>query len=252
MYSIITNQLPFIAFYSSATNESAYYKWTFGPIYYSALIMAEILGASNTSQLLDIGANVGNIYTPGYAIYEQGTPVRLALFNFITDSSGSHDYYATFAIGAGDTGRPNGTLAQVKVKASSVSQKGKYTWTGQTFGDNFASDGRIQGEEDIKTVGCDQSGNICSIYVQAPGFALVFLTDDALSESEGREAQSFSTIAVTTLYNTATILDPAVLVTSNGHHAVLDGLGWASTSPGSNDATSKQLLLPSHFYVFVL
>ncbi|KAK0480722.1 hypothetical protein IW261DRAFT_1137525 [Armillaria novae-zelandiae] len=228
-------------FTAPPTNESTYHQWTVGPIYYSALIMAESLGSSNTSQVLDISANGGNIYTPGYVIYEQGTPVRLALFNFITDSSGAHDYYATFAIGGGDTGQPNGTPAQVKVKyfrASSVSQKGNFTWAGQTFGDNFASDGRIQGDEDIQTVGCDQSGNICSIYVPAPGFVLVFLTDEALSESEGEEeAQTFPTTATTKMDNTATV-DPAVLATSNGHHAAVDGLG--STSRGSSDATSKQ------------
>ncbi|KAK0192626.1 hypothetical protein F5146DRAFT_1136454 [Armillaria mellea] len=228
-------------FTAPPTNESTYHQWTVGPIYYSALIMAEALGSSNASQVLDIGANGGNIYTPGYAIYEQGTPVRLALFNFITDSSGAHDYYATFAVGGGDTGQGNGTPAQVKVKyfrASSVSQKGNFTWAGQTFGDNFASDGRIQGDEDIQTVGCDQSGNICSIYVPAPGFALVFLTDEALSESEGEgEAQTFPTTATTKMDNTATV-DPAVLATSNGHHAAVDGLG--STSRGSSNATSKQ------------
>src|SRR6267154_4846376 len=60
-----------------------------GPIYYSALIVAEALGSSNVAQVLDLQANGGNDYTPGYAIYENGQPVRVALTNFITDQSGN-------------------------------------------------------------------------------------------------------------------------------------------------------------------
>jgi hypothetical protein len=80
-----------------------------GPIYYSALVVAEALGSSNTAQVLDLQANGGNDYTPGYAIYENGQPVRIALTNFISDPSGNSDYTASISIG--------GTVpAQVKVK----------------------------------------------------------------------------------------------------------------------------------------
>jgi hypothetical protein len=80
-----------------------------GPIYYSALVVAEALGSSNTAQVLDLQANGGSDYTPGYAIYENGQPVRVALTNFISDPSGNSDYTASISIG--------GTVPpQVKVK----------------------------------------------------------------------------------------------------------------------------------------
>ena len=53
--------------------------------------MAEVLGPSNNAQVLDLEANGGNPNTPAYAIYENGNPVRVLLFNYITDSSGAND-----------------------------------------------------------------------------------------------------------------------------------------------------------------
>lgn len=80
-----------------------------GPVYYSALVVAEALGSSNIAQVLDLQANDGNDYTPGYAIYENGQPVRVALTNFVTDPDGDSDYTASISIG--------GTVpAQVQVK----------------------------------------------------------------------------------------------------------------------------------------
>jgi hypothetical protein len=78
--------------------------------------MAEALGASNSSQVLDLNANGGNIFTPAYAIYEKGNPVRVALFNFVTDPSGASNITASIAIGGGQTGQPNAVPAQVTVK----------------------------------------------------------------------------------------------------------------------------------------
>jgi hypothetical protein len=45
-------------------------------MYYAVLAMAEILGRSNQSQVIDLGVNDGELSTPGYAIYENGTPMR--------------------------------------------------------------------------------------------------------------------------------------------------------------------------------
>ena len=97
-------ELPYIIFPLDA-NETP----IAGPIYYSALIVAEALGSSNVAQVLDLQANGGNDYTPGYAIYENGQPVRVALTNFITDQSGNSDYTASISIGGA-------VPAQVKVK----------------------------------------------------------------------------------------------------------------------------------------
>ncbi len=78
--------------------------------------MAEAMGASNVSQILDLNANDGNIFTPAYAIYENGNPVQVVLFNYITDPLGASTYTASISIGGGETDQANGTPAQVKVK----------------------------------------------------------------------------------------------------------------------------------------
>ncbi|KAF5376627.1 hypothetical protein D9615_007857 [Tricholomella constricta] len=217
------------------TNQSSFHQWTVGPIYYSALVVAETLGASNGTQVLDLNANNGDIHTPAYAIYENGDPVRVGIINFITDPSGASDISVSIAIGGSGIGQPNATPAQVKVKyllASSVSQKGNYTWAGQTFGGIFDSDGRPIGSENITTVPCDQALNICVIKVPAPSYALVFLSDEALTETSGAAPTTFPTTAQTKTRNTVTI-DPSVLATSNGG---FDKKRLGSTSPGSVNA----------------
>ncbi|PBK86027.1 hypothetical protein ARMGADRAFT_541303 [Armillaria gallica] len=203
------------------TNQSTFRQWTIGPIYYSALVMAEALGSSESgSQITDLNANNGSIYTPAYAIYESGNPVRVALFNYITDPSGASNYTASIYAGDG--------VQQVQVKylsADSVSQKGSFKWAGQTFGDHFASDGRLMGDEEVHTILCDGS---CQVNVPAPGFALVFLGGDEVVDVE---TQTFPTTVQTRTANTATVAG-GVLETSNGHHLAMMG-GYGSTSKGS-------------------
>ncbi len=75
--------------------------------------MAEALGPSNASRVLDL---TQNLLTPIFVIYENGTPTKLALFNFVTDSSGANDYTVTFAVGGGSTGQSGATPLSVKVK----------------------------------------------------------------------------------------------------------------------------------------
>lgn len=87
--------------------------------------MAEALGSSNTAQVVDLKANNFNNHTPAFAIYENGKPARVALFNYITDPSGLNAYTASIG-GAG--------VNQVKVKyltGSSVAQKHNISWAGQ-------------------------------------------------------------------------------------------------------------------------
>jgi hypothetical protein len=124
-------------------------QWTVGPIYYSALVMAEALGPNNLSQVSDITQNNN---TPIYAIFENGVPTKVALFNFVTDQSGGSTYTAVISIGGHPKGPSNATLSEVKVKyvffldmarnhrhilfyryllADSVASKGNFTWAGQ-------------------------------------------------------------------------------------------------------------------------
>ncbi|KAF8064386.1 glycoside hydrolase family 79 protein [Lyophyllum atratum] len=216
------------------TNQSSFHQWTVGPLYYSALAVAETLGFSNTTQILDLNANNGDIHTPAYAVYENGDPVRVGIVNFVTDPSGASDLSVQIAVGGSGIGQGNQSPASVQVKyllADSVSQKGNYTWAGQTFGGNFQSDGRPVGTENITTIPCDPTTNLCTIPVPAPAYALVFLSPAALAQSNGEGAPptTFPTTARTNTRNTATV-DPAVLATSNGGFRKGE-LG--STSPGS-------------------
>ncbi|KAJ7572751.1 glycoside hydrolase family 79 protein, partial [Mycena floridula] len=196
---------------SSATNESSFHGWSVGPIYYSTLVMAEAMGPTNASQILDLKANNNSDFTPAYAIYENGVPARIALFNYIDDPSGASTYSATVSINGGSP------LSQVKVKyltAPSVSTKYNFTWAGQTFGGVYESDGRIKGDLDVKTVTCN--GGNCVIQVPAPSFALVFLSEQAFSGSDTGTTVTFPTTVFTKTLNTATV-DASILATSNGH-----------------------------------
>lgn len=219
-------------FTAPPTNMSAYAQWTIGPVFYSTMIMAEIIGNTGTAQVLDLQANEANDLTPAYAIYENGTPVRLALFNYMNDPTHAADITTWIAVGGGTTGQPGTTPTEVKVKyfeSDSVSQLFNYTWAGQTFGGAYQSDGRLKGELRIDTVQCDTTQGKCPIRIPSPGFALVFLTDTT-STSGGDPTATFATTAFTRLRNTATV-DPKVLETSNGHRGLADFLG--STSPGT-------------------
>lgn len=92
------------------TNQSAFNQWTAGAIYYSVMIIAEALGNTNTSQIIDLLGNNGNEFTPQYAIYENGALARVALFNYVTDPSGNSDYVATIHVEGGQV------PAQARVK----------------------------------------------------------------------------------------------------------------------------------------
>lgn len=98
------------------TNLSLSEKWTVGPVMYSTIFVAEALGTSNTSRVVDLGANGGNEFTPAYAIYEHDALARIALINFMNQQGGIGSYNVTISVGGGATGESNATPAQVKVK----------------------------------------------------------------------------------------------------------------------------------------
>ncbi|KIO17277.1 glycoside hydrolase family 79 protein [Tulasnella calospora MUT 4182] len=131
-------------------NQSTFRQWTTTPHYYSTLIMGEVM-EEHGSQVMDLLLGGNSTHTPGYAIYKSGTPIKLALFNYIPDPSGANDAQFNFP----------STQPSVRVKA------------GQTMGDQFGSDGRLRGEEQTQTVQCN--AGTCTVTVKAPQFALVFL-----------------------------------------------------------------------------
>ncbi|KAJ7834157.1 glycoside hydrolase family 79 protein [Mycena leptocephala] len=222
-------------FTSPPTNESTFRQWTVGALYYSALVMAEAIGPSNETQVLNYGVADLTSFTPIYGIYENGIPVRVGIFNYVDDPSGANTVQAVISIAGAMV------PASVRVKylaATTVVQKGGYTWAGQTFGGNFESDGRPTGTLDIKTVQCDTTAQTCTIDVPAPGFALVFLTDDGDIADSGKggvgeaggATMTFATTERTKTRNTATV-DPSLLATSNGYRMSEHELAGTSKPP---------------------
>jgi hypothetical protein len=200
-------------FTAPPTNQSKYFEWTIGAVYYSTLISSEVFGKTNTSQIMDLHGNDNNMYTPQYAIYENGAIARIALFNYITDPTGASTYTATISYSGGTVP----SSVQVKYFLSpSVSTKDNITWAGQTLGLVREVDGRLNGDLNVTTISCNTGANECLIPVPAPAFALVFLTAE-----ESIATVTFSTSILTNTANTATV-PPAVLATSNG----MSGSDW--------------------------
>ncbi|EUC64409.1 glycoside hydrolase family 79 protein [Rhizoctonia solani AG-3 Rhs1AP] len=226
------------------TNLSNSFGWTTGAIYYSSLLIAEAFGKTGNAQVVDLYSNSNNDNTPGYAIYEDGNPVRVVLFNYIDDSTGANDYTANIAIGGQQTGQASTTPTSVQVRYMRAPSLGSHnvTWAGQNLGGELGSDGRLQGTQETVTIQCDTTAQTCAIPVKAPSIALVFLTDTALTESspDSTMTQTFPTSAVTNKPNKITIsVDPSVLSTSNGRGGAGNNL-LGSTSEGSlNSAPAR-------------
>ncbi|KAI0772364.1 hypothetical protein BD413DRAFT_612530 [Trametes elegans] len=224
------------------TNMSTFEKWTVGPIFYSTIFMAEALGNSNTSRVVDLSANGGNEFTPAYAIYEEHALARIALVNYMNGQDGQGSYTATISVGGVQVGEPNDTPAQVKVKyllAPSVSEKDQITWANQTFGGRFQADGRLSGTEFVQTITCNQGANTCDIPVPAPGAALVFLSGDAQAATDP-PTHTFATTSVTRGVPT---IDASALATSNGHGGRMPLSGTSKGSSGGAGALTVPVSL---------
>lgn len=216
------------------TNMTQIRGWNTGPIFYAQIVAAEALGSTGNARVMDLQLDNGSEHRAGYAIYENGVATRLVLVNYVQPTTpGGNDYTATFAIGGAQTGLPAVTPASVKVKyllAASVNSKDNITWAGQTFGQQFMSDGRLQGDLQIETVQCNPADGTCNIRVPGPGVALVFLNDAAL-QSSGAEISQVQTYATTTTtQRIMPTMDQAELMSSNGRNG---STPIGSTSEGS-------------------
>jgi hypothetical protein len=227
---------------------SSVYQWTTGSVYYSTLVIAETFGQSNVSRVVDLTPNStvdGNaLYHPSYAIYENDAPTRVVLFNYVNDPTGASTYYTTITI-------PDGSLASsVSVRyllAPTVSEHDNITWAGQTLGYSFQSDGRLYNEQQTVTITCTDGQ--CVVPVYAPAIALVFLTNEALTDSN-IPASATATYATTVIGTGSATLDPAVLETSNGQNGPGDVLG--SSSKGSAGAAEKRAELSAMSLAFAM
>ncbi|KAJ7592275.1 hypothetical protein C8J56DRAFT_781260, partial [Mycena floridula] len=103
----------------------------------------------------------------------------------------------------------------------------------------YESDARLKGDIDVKAVTCN--GKNCIVIVPAPPMALVFLSEQALWESDAGTTVPFSTTVFTKTLNTATV-NASILATSNGHQGFTEGEGnggSTSRSSGTNEATRR-------------
>ena len=104
-------------------------------MYYSTLLLAEALGPTNTSQIIDLSTQYNqSIYRPTYAIYESATLARSVHFNYVSDPSGGNDYNAVVSIGGGQSGETASTPGTVWVRylrSPSVVERYNITWAGQ-------------------------------------------------------------------------------------------------------------------------
>ncbi|KAG8908254.1 Endochitinase 1 [Tulasnella sp. 403] len=212
-------------------NMTSFREWTTSAPYYSALIMAEAMSEQG-SQVMDLTLNGNNTNTPGYAIYRNGVPVKLALFNYITDPSGANDITVQVSV-AGVT------PSSVKVKYfdapnQTTADKFNLTWAGQTMGDQFTSDGRLQGQENTVVIQCAGS---CNIPVKAPQFALVFL-DSNDNIDPVLSTQTWATTTQTKLVGAA-LVPPSVLATSNGRGGAQEAFNFGGTSQGAAKSSAE-------------
>lgn len=188
----------------------------FSPADYSMLMVAEALGGSNTSQVLDLNLNDNSDVTPGYVIYENGQPQRVVIINYMNDGGSGAAAYTAFIHVGGVGGLADTTPTTVTVRymaAPSVTEKQNITWANQTMGQQFNSDGRPQGEAVTETITCAPDTG-CPIRVPAPGAALVFLSQTAQDESTNPSLTE--TFPTTFFSQGGPTADQAVLETSNG------------------------------------
>ena len=219
------------------------------------LAVAEIFGKSNVSQIVDTSNN--GPYSPSYAVYDNGKLDKLVFINFLNDPSGAHNVVGTFSINGGTV------PSQVYVKyvvcfffsptsydnirhkrylnAATVSSRDNITWAGQTFGPQLTVDGTLKGTLNIAVLPCNTSANTCSVPVNAPQAAVVFLNNpaqvDHAYEQNGDGGPVMYGTTTHSSRHTATI-DKKTLATSNGMSGKTRN-HTGSTSHGSVNAAER-------------
>jgi len=229
-----TLAIPRQPFTPPPTNISHTKEWTTGSVYYATLLVAEAFGKTNQSQIVDM-SNSTDIYHPAYAIYENGAPTRMVLFNYVNDPSGANTYTVTM------NGFTSGQVFVRYLAASSVSEQYNITWAGQTMGYSFASDGRLHGEQATVTIDC--ANGACVVPVYAPSIALVFLSPNALTDSSAA-ANATTTFATTVMGTGSATVNPQVMETSNGQNGPAGQVGSTSQQRASQSG-SRRSVVPS-------
>ncbi|KAG8903391.1 hypothetical protein FRC01_009212, partial [Tulasnella sp. 417] len=174
---------------------------------------------------MDLLLGGNSTHTPGYAVYKDGQPIKLALFNYITDPSGNNDAQFNFP-----SSQPSVRVKYFSTATDSTADKVQPHPGRPNHGRPIRlSDGRLQGAEQTQTVQCNPG--TCSVTVKAPQFALVFLDNqDSIDPLES--TQTWPTSVATKLGGTA-VVDPSVLATSNGRGGAQEAFNIGGTSSGS-------------------
>ena len=210
-------------------------------------MLAESLGKSNQSRVSDL-SNDTDIYHPVYGIFENDAPTRFVLFNYVNDPTGASTYQVTLS------GISAGQVFVRYLQAPSVAEQYNITWAGQTLGESFSSDGSLSGNATTATIDC--ANNACVVPVYAPSIALVFLSQDAETNSSpaANETASFATTTATgtapeTGTGTATetgsvTVNPSVLATSNGQNGPPGQAGSTSDESASTSGAMRGVAIP--------
>ncbi|KIO31217.1 glycoside hydrolase family 79 protein [Tulasnella calospora MUT 4182] len=223
------------------TNMTKVRQWNTGAIFYAQLIAAEALGKTGNARVIDLYVDNNSDSRAGYAIYENGVATRLLFVNYVQPTvPNANDYIVTFAVGGGQTNLPAITPATVKVKylrADSINSKDNITWAGQTFGAQFQSDGRLQGDLDVVEILCNAADGTCNVPVPGPSVALVFLSDAAMASSGADITQAETFATTVTTGKAVPSMDQAALMSSNGRSGG-DPLGTTSKSSSKDSSAT--------------
>ncbi|KAG8943789.1 hypothetical protein FRC04_002483 [Tulasnella sp. 424] len=115
-----------------------------------------------------------------------------------------------------DASAPASAPSQVP-QADSLSVEYNITWAGQTMGQQYASNGRLYDDASIQTDQCNTTAGLCNIPAPIPSVALVFLSDEALTNSGGVAGDAsgsnltFAPTSTSTSYLHLTLFPPLCL-----------------------------------------
>lgn len=111
------------------------------PAYYAAIIAAEAIGSSGTTQAAEISIDENNV--SGYAFYEYGSLSKAVFINTIAYFSGAgvrNSTHIDFSFTG--TGHASNMMSVKTLKIGYASDTANLTWGGQTY---ETSDGRVSG-----------------------------------------------------------------------------------------------------------
>ncbi|KII84460.1 glycoside hydrolase family 79 protein [Plicaturopsis crispa FD-325 SS-3] len=115
------------------------------PAYYSAIIVAEALGDSGSTQVYEISVN--NTRIAGYAFYEGGSLQRAVFINSLAFLKGATSRSSTHLLLSFTDGSAFATMTIKRLKIGYADDTSGVTWGGQTY---ETSDAKVSGDLDVQ------------------------------------------------------------------------------------------------------